>query len=538
MLSAPVRYKNTRVNFQETKTPKRLYRLFDRIGTNIANYRPEACWCKKCATIADTVFSQEPDYNPPPKVPYKYKRTAYPMPLLNYQKDKLKPLLQAMVNLLMINRDVLHQLLKNSLTQPYKRRKQHQNKGNAKAIQATINYCIVPHSFGDHKNCDTKWCRFMQDPASYKHHDLPYGKDLFGDKLRSALENIFSDYCTDAVADKLAPMTNSQRNEALNSVVGSKNPKIRFYGGSDSNDFRVACGVAQTNLRYGYVSQTLEALNIEPGKYCTEYNDRMTTKVLQDKIRKSTVDFKRKRSQLNSQKCSQAARKEAQEGKTYETGIGLNLELTSIVSSPVTDWQARVMAMPHNQFKEIEDFVPKITLRPVAKEVKFENNIFYNFLIFDTETNATGKSAEICQLSVTDKSASHKFSVYIMPTQDIDLHASKVNKLKIVKINGERKMYKDDKVAHDALEDVLALRKILFSSKLELSNRTIVENSALTDTNHAFKDLEYLDGRHKILQSFRGKLYNPERNDGAITKSIAEKIAGSGLAYEDLKNLT
>ena len=55
--------------------------------------------------------------------------------------------------------------------------------------------------------------------------------------------------------------------------------------------------------------------------------------------------------------------------------------------------------------------------------------------------------------------------------------------------------------------------------------------------NHAFEDLEYLDGRHKILQSFRGKLYNPERNDGAIKKSIAEKIARSGLAYEDLKNV-
>jgi len=39
------------------------------------------------------------------------------------------------------------------------------------------------------------------------------------------------------------------------------------------------------------------------------------------------------------------------------------------------------------------------------------------------------------------------------------------------------------------------------------------------------------------LQSFRGKPYNPERNDGAITKSIAEEIAGSGLAYEDLKNV-
>ena len=185
-----------------------------------------------------------------------------------------------------------------------------QNKGNAKAIKANI-ACIVPHTFGDHKNCDIKWCKFKQDATSYKHHDLPYGKDLFGEKLRSALEKIFSDYCTDAVAEKLAPVTNSQRNEALNSVVGSKNPKIRFYGGSESNEFRVACGVAQTNLRYGYVNRTLEALNIEPGKYCTEYNGKMTKKVLQDKIRKSTVDFKRRRAQLNSQKCSQTVRKEA-----------------------------------------------------------------------------------------------------------------------------------------------------------------------------------------------------------------------------------
>ena len=520
-----------------------------------------------------------------------------------------------------------------------------QNKGNAKAIQANI-ACIVPHAFGDHKNCDIKWCKFKQDATSYKHHDLPYGKDLFGEKLRSALEKIFSDYCTDAVAEKLAPVTNSQRNEALNSVVGSKNPKIRFYGGSESNDFRVACGVAQTNLRYGYVNRTLAALNIEPGKYCTEYNEKMTKKVLQDKIRKSTVDFKRRRAQLNSQKCSQTARKEAREGKTYETGIGLNLDLTSIMS--ITECQARVLVMPLSQFKEIEHFTPTFTPRPLAKQVNYEENIFYNFLIFDTETNATGKSAEICQLSVTNKSASHKFSVYIMPTQDIDFYASRVNKLKIVKVNGERKLYKDDKVvtaipfdnaisqfksylsqsiniaknstnkqvrtilighnastfdtpillrnagkeftselqsmdvwfadslslfkeliknrlpalqnpdgtfpkpnqssiykalfnqtfdAHDALEDVLALTKILFSSKLELSNRTIVENSSLANANHAFQDLVYLDSRHRILQSFRSKLYNPERNDGAITKSIAEKIAGSGLAYEDLKNV-
>ena len=45
-----------------------------------------------------------------------------------------------------------------------------------------------------------------------------------------------------------------------NSTIGSENPKTRFYGGSESNDFRVACGVAQTNI-----GKTLEILNIELG---------------------------------------------------------------------------------------------------------------------------------------------------------------------------------------------------------------------------------------------------------------------------------
>ena len=88
--------------------------------------------------------------------------------------------------------------------------------------------------------------------------------------------------------------------------------------------------------------------------------------------------------------------------------------------------------------------------------------------------------------------------------------------------------------AHDALEDVLALRRILFPSKLELSSKLIIENSSLVDANHAFEDVVYLDGRHKKLQSFQGKLFDAERNDGVIKKSIPEKIAGSGLAYEDL----
>ena len=38
-----------------------------------------------------------------------------------------------------------------------------------------------------------------------------------------------------------------------------------------SNDFRVACGVAQRNLGHGYVSTVLEVLNIEPSYFCTSH---------------------------------------------------------------------------------------------------------------------------------------------------------------------------------------------------------------------------------------------------------------------------
>ena len=54
--------------------------------------------------------------------------------------------------------------------------------------------------------------------------------------------------------------------ESLNTIA-TNNPKTWYYGGSVSNDFRVACGVAQRNLGYGSVSAALAILNIEPGLF-------------------------------------------------------------------------------------------------------------------------------------------------------------------------------------------------------------------------------------------------------------------------------
>jgi len=46
---------------------------------------------------------------------------------------------------------------------------------------------------------------------------------------------------------KISPMSSSQTIEAANNIIGTKFLKIPYYGGSESNDFRVAAGVAQVS---------------------------------------------------------------------------------------------------------------------------------------------------------------------------------------------------------------------------------------------------------------------------------------------------
>ena len=90
--------------------------------------------------------------------------------------------------------------------------------------------------------------------------------------------------------------------------------------------------------------------------------------------------------------------------------------------------------------------------------------------------------------------------------------------------------------AHDALEDVRALRKILFESSLSLSRKDIVENSSVTSVSHAVENMLHLDRRHELLLTFSDKLFNAS-DTGPIKRSMALNIADSGLSYDDLHKL-
>ena len=160
-----------------------------------------------------------------------------------------------------------------------------QNAGNSDALKASLN-CIVPHAFGDHRLCDISWCGYKKSPSTCKHTDLPHGKDLIGEPLKNTLTSLFSEYATDIVVNELSLYANSQRNESINSTIATKNPKTKYYGGSESSDFRTACGVAQRNVGYSYVSRVLEALNIEPGYFCESNAAVMDKKLLNDRNRK------------------------------------------------------------------------------------------------------------------------------------------------------------------------------------------------------------------------------------------------------------
>lgn len=518
-----------------------------------------------------------------------------------------------------------------------------QNRDKASLKSAIKN--IVPHAFGDHHGCCSSWCGYKKDPLTYKHRDLPYNKDLMGNELKKALTSLFEEYATDTVAEKLLPFANSQRNESLNSTIGSKNPKIRFYGGSESNDFRVACAVAQKNIGFSYISNTLESLGIDPGATCVFHSSLMDKKQQNDKKRKSLKEYKIRRHQLQSERISKNAQKEAREGKTYQTGIGLNLEKESSFTGDTTniDIDGIIRNITTDHYQEYRKSVPPFIERPKKKYLTYDREKRYLFVLFDTETTCTGKQAEICQLSAITQNG-EIFSSYIMPKGSVGYYASKVNNLTVEIINGERTLCKsfdpvnsvsletalqsftkfleknlhtyvgnqdnlvtvivghnaatfdvptllrnsgnsfedqlynmnicfgdslplirtllsrqhsplkqsngefcqanlgsvykclfnEDFNAHDALEDAIALRKILFSSEMAIEVNTIVDCCQISSVIDVKADLKFIDNRHDRYQTFVGNLYSPNEDHGSITHGMALKIAESGLSYNDL----
>lgn len=125
----------------------------------------------------------------------------------------------------------------------------HANQGNEDGIVKGLK-ALSAHPFGDHGQCDTSWCRFIENPQE-KYSALPYGKPLKDGNLREKLKEIFAKY--EQHPDKLANMRSTQVNENFNGIVATKAPKSHHFSGSEGLDFRLGAAVAQKNIGHGYL---------------------------------------------------------------------------------------------------------------------------------------------------------------------------------------------------------------------------------------------------------------------------------------------
>ncbi len=76
---------------------------------------------------------------------------------------------------------------------------------------------------------------------------------------------------------------------------------------------------------------------------------------------------------------------------------------------------------------------------------------------------------------------------------------------------------------------------VLYTAAINASQKiSVIMSYTFNITTHH----RYLDKRYHLLQTMKYKLYSDVNSDQApITKSMAEKIAGSGLSHDDLKKL-
>ena len=486
------------------------------------------------------------------------------------------------------------------------------------------------------------WCAWQKNPETYKHKDLPNGSDLKGENLKKLLTDLLKVYSSDLVINKIVENASSQANESLHSTVGSKVPQIRFYGGSESADQRIAAAVAQTNLGKQYLADTLRCVNIEPGKI-TEKNIRsIDSERESQKKRKSTVEFKKKRRQNYLKKKSRNKSELNREQTSYESGIALTLDPDLLKRANVTQ----------ETMKEFEKSVPAFICRPPKKHVTCPNDDISGrncvFVVFGIESSCGGKQAEILQLAAQNERG-ETFSRFTVPERNISPHATRVNKFQATWFGGKkvlhrggilletvgynecpksfvdflqessnvrdiqsssvntvlighnsnsfdtplllrtilryypeliqkmndlkihfadslvlfchlvkekrealkaadgsftdinqaalyRQLFKAEFEGHDTLEDVKALKKILFHSPTGTTSAEIINKSNTTTLSSAMADMSYLDKSHNLLKSFDGVI-GDKFHPGILKRSLAKKLADSGLGYKDLQQL-
>ena len=148
---------------------------------------------------------------------------------------------------------------------------------------------------------------------------------------------------------------------------------------------------------------------------------------------------------LHNQKTFQTLQKEAKEGTTYETSVGLNLETNTTQPLPTAPGTEHILdnSTP-NELREYEKMVPPYAPKPSPETLAYDPTKSSSFFL-TLNTTCTGKHAEICQLSAINETNLTIFSRYILPPKNNRPRATRVNKLSVKNINGKSQFFKENK---------------------------------------------------------------------------------------------
>ena len=96
-------------------------------------------------------------------------------------------------------------------------------------------------------------------------------------------------------------------------------------------------------------------------------------------------------------------------------------------------------------------------------------------------------------------------------------------------------LFEENFNAHDVVEDVKALIRILLKSSLQITSEQVVDHGRAVTAQQAYDDMKFLDRRHARAETYRRMCYPDGRS--VISDSIKQKLAVTGILYETLEQI-
>ena len=140
----------------------------------------------------------------------------------------------------------------------------HEDDATAQYVQQRLRIGIMQHGFGDHRDCESDWCKYKLAEERGEPAPKPPAGHLLPVDKKSLLEKGFEKFSApEMLAESLHPFM-SQANEALNQRLSAKAPKNRFYSGTHSLNYRASSAVGEHNLGHlNFHARVLKAVGVE-----------------------------------------------------------------------------------------------------------------------------------------------------------------------------------------------------------------------------------------------------------------------------------